>query len=802
MDSLKQLYLAKARTRFLAAALIFPLAAHASDSPKLQLAVLFNHQPLNEIATFVRLENRKIFATRGELEGLGVKLPGAGRETDEVDLDELPGLKYTYLETSQELDIEILDNLRVEHHVDASAVEAAKLSPETSSLVVNYNAFLSGNYNPGTGSSQVNGTSLTLDIRASSKFGVIRQSGIASSTSPTSLLRLDTNWSCSDEETLQSTRAGDFISRGLTWTRPVRMGGFQLQRNFGLRPGLVTLPLPSFRGSAAVPSTLDVYVNDIKSYSTEIGTGPFSIDNLPISTSSNDMRVVITDVTGRKTEQSSPVFTSPNLLRKGLFDYSLSVGALRRNYGTESFDYDATPAAVGDLRYGLSNVLTGEAHAEAIQGLLNGGIGGYLPLNRNFGMFNAAVAASASSKGSGVYAYGGWQGKLGAIDLAVSGSRRFGLYQDLAAFTFTGNDPTFNGEIPIAREQVSIGYYQAIMRASLYLSALHIRDGTGKSSYFASVDFSKQMARDATLFGNAYLGNGGTYGFGLGMTIPLNRDIQTSTRAQSNGGQLSIVSEASRAMSDSAGSYGWRIANSQSGSNSLTSATATYKTNVLRTELGGTLAGDDAGFYAQADGAAVLTDGNLFLANKVNDAFAVVDAGVPFIPVKLENRDIGRTNGSGKFLVTGLRAYQDNKISLDVTAFPISANVASTEMSVTPREFSGVLADFGATKVNSSAIIILTDEHGAPLAPGIPVTLEKSHENVLMGYDGKVYLTRLGKKNKIVVRGNGSCAAEFQFVEKKDIQEVIGPIICRPFPESPESSQRMNQAAGSMINPQ
>ena len=63
-----------------------------------------------------------------------------------------------------------------------------------------------------------------------------------------------------------SYRAGDTISgRTLAWTRPIRLGGLQVQRNFALRPDLVTLPLPSYSGSAAVPSTVDVYVNNIKS---------------------------------------------------------------------------------------------------------------------------------------------------------------------------------------------------------------------------------------------------------------------------------------------------------------------------------------------------------------------------------------------------------------------------------------------------------------------------------------------------------------------------------------------------------
>ena len=41
--------------------------------------------------------------------------------------------------------------------------------------------------------------------------------------------------------------------------------------------------MPSVSGSAAVPSTVDIYVNNLKTYSQDVGTGPYQINNLPLS---------------------------------------------------------------------------------------------------------------------------------------------------------------------------------------------------------------------------------------------------------------------------------------------------------------------------------------------------------------------------------------------------------------------------------------------------------------------------------------------------------------------------------------
>jgi outer membrane usher protein len=62
----------------------------------------------------------------------------------------------------------------------------------------------------------------------------------------------------------------------------LRMGGLQWQRDFTLRSDLVTQPMPVVNGSAAVPSTVDIFVNNIKAFSQDVGPGPYQIVNLPV----------------------------------------------------------------------------------------------------------------------------------------------------------------------------------------------------------------------------------------------------------------------------------------------------------------------------------------------------------------------------------------------------------------------------------------------------------------------------------------------------------------------------------------
>ena len=63
-------------------------------------------------------------------------------------------------------------------------------------------------------------------------------------------------------------------------------------------------------------------------------------------------------------------------VREGLSDWSVEVGNVRRDYGWKSFSYRSDPMASATGRYGLTDHLTLEGHAEATKGLVMAGAGG------------------------------------------------------------------------------------------------------------------------------------------------------------------------------------------------------------------------------------------------------------------------------------------------------------------------------------------------------------------------------------------------------------------------------------------
>src|SRR5690606_6176601 len=116
-------------------------------------------------------------------------------------------------------------------------------------------------------------------------LGALTTSGFAnldvSGPQRTEHVRLDTYWRHVDARHAIVYTVGDLISEGNELGSIYRLGGLQVRRDYGNRPDLVTMALPVFSGTAAVPSTVDLYVNGLRYFSGETGRGPFQFRSLP-----------------------------------------------------------------------------------------------------------------------------------------------------------------------------------------------------------------------------------------------------------------------------------------------------------------------------------------------------------------------------------------------------------------------------------------------------------------------------------------------------------------------------------------
>lgn len=178
--------------------------------------------------------------------------------------------------------------------------------------------------------------------------------------------------------------------------------------------------------------------------------------------------------------------------------------------------------------------------------------------------------------------------------------------------------------------------------------------------------------------------------------------------------------------------------------------------------------------------------GSVFVANRIDDAFAVARVGAPGVDVLFENRVVARTDMAGNALIPTLRSYQANTISIDPRSLPLDASVETTVEVRAPSDRAGVIVDFGARSMVNAAIVVLHDAAGRPLRPGMVGALQPglrgtaaAAPDFTVGYDGRAFVENLSTENEVVVQLEaGSCRARFAFAPRQGTQVSIGLVPC------------------------
>ncbi len=773
---------------------------------QLQLEVYLNGAPTRLIGSFIRLSGRQLAATRAELVELGIKVPGAGAGDERIVVNNLAGVSYRYDEPTQSIFFTLGDRQRVTQTYDLrSGPETPPAVRGDLGAVLNYNLFGASTKSFNAGAVSFTGANASLDGRVFGPYGTLGQSAILGATTARDLdaLRLETNWTYTVPQKLLTYRVGDTISGGLAWTRPIRLGGVQVQRNFALRPDLVTMPLPSISGNAAVPSTLDVYVDNLKVSSRAVPSGPYQIVNIPVLSSAGTARVVVQDAAGRQIETSLPFFSSPILLREGLTDFSLEAGLPRLFYGTISNSYVANPVGSASLRSGLYDGLTLEAHAEGGAGLRNLGAGTVTRLG-SAGVLSVAASGSQASNALGLQTYLAFDSQIMGLDFHASSLQTFGSFNDLASVTarflpalsvFSGVSALGTTALPLLTSNkppksldiASISLPVPFDASRINLGFVHSVFSDGLRSDFVNVSYSRSLFADVSAYLTAFTDLRGKKSSGVfvGLSMPLGNfassvgPVMASTNVSATPRGTGVTTDLVKTLQPEPDSYGWRL-QGREGNTPYHAAAASYRSSFAQFDGGVLQLGRDVNFTAQAQGAVAAMGGGMFLANRIDDAFAVVNVGAPGVDVRHENRPAGKTDADGQLLIPNLRSYQANSISIDARDLPLDADAPVTHNFVVPADRSGVRVDFGINTDVKAAVVILSDKAGNFIVPGVRGHLEGAKEAFVVGYDGRAYVKGLGAANSVAIDLGGSeCRASFPFTPQKNTQIVIGPVVCR-----------------------
>jgi outer membrane usher protein len=745
------------------------LASEVQDE-ELLLQVDVNAQALDDTVLVLRSAAGKIFVPVDSLDRWRLRRPDlAPRFHDGIPyyaLDAIADVTYTYDATKQRLAITAPPRAFTDTRFANAAVHYPAPTPPQLGGFFNYNLFGSR----ASGESQYAGQ---FEGGVFSPYGVLIGGLLAQDNAGVrSTVRLNTTWTSDFPAQLTTLHLGDTISVPGAWGRAVQFGGVQYGTNFATQPGFITFPSLAANGQAALPSTVDVFVNNALVAQRPVPPGPFSITNIPTVNGSGNVQLVVRDLFGREQLISQPFYASVNLLKEGLEDYSYEAGFERQNFGTVSSDYGPAFASATYSR-GLTDQLTAQVHGELMRDLADGGISANY-LITEVGVVSASAAASGGGgNGSGALGSVGFQRQTGQFSLNAQAQWTTSEFREIGTTT----------QLPLPLRQLSgsVGYQlDRFGSANITYVAQDFRTQLGV--HVLSVGYSVGLGRWAfmSLSAAKTYGTTGSVAFGATLSIPFDdRTVAavsyngTRSSSQGNSSDTSLTLQRSLPLGEG---YGYRLVGHADGdiqaSGSWQNNIGTYTLNAARFQ------GSTAGQVNVVGGIGVV-GGHPFLSREITDSFGVVRvADYPNITVLQDNQPVGRTDADGYAVLPLLRAYDVNRVSVDEHDLPLDAQVDKLKVESVPYYRSGLLFDFPVRRSHGATLHIRLDD-GAPMPSGGIVQVVGRDEDFPVALNGEAYVTGLERQNRLRASWKGrSCEFDAVFPATDEPLPDLGTFDC------------------------
>ncbi len=723
--------------------LMLCLAAHgviAAEAPQLTESVLevtLSKAEPGEMIVVLRGPGGQLYLEESDFARLRLHLPPSAPYLHEgrrfFDVKAIKGCTVTMDEAAQRAVIAVPPTSLDTTHLRAAERRSPDITPASPGAFLNYQL----------SAQQINGQNIG---GAFAELGAFAGAGVVTSTAvarygnyDNQLVRLDTTYTRDFPASLDTLNLGDDISDGASWGNAVRYAGVRWSRNFGLRPDLLTTPLLATSGTATVPSTVDVFVNNQLVTSSQLPPGPFVIDRLPTVSGTGDVSVVVRDALGREQVLTQSFYSSVSLLAPGLTQYSVNLGKIRDNYALASNDYGPMLGEVS-YRRGITDALTLEGHAEYLAGDAHAA-----GLNAAFGLGQIGVINFTGANGGDAFG-SGW---LSGVGFEHRGTNTSFIASSLWAssdFSQVGEplDPAMRMRqrsllqtgMGLGRfGSLSLAYVRQTYRDSPTQQTLGLTHSV-RLGRVGSLNLTLTQTRTAAQFSTGAQNSTSAY---LIFVLPLDfrRAATVSTVGGSGPGAPANELIASLAESPPVGpGSGYRISASTAGNYD---ADWRQQFNGADLELEAARNQGLDGRSAYLSGAMTFLDGQLNTTRSVNGSFAMVDvAGLAGVPVYVENQLTTHTDATGRALLYNLRPYEANRISITPEDLPLDTAIAASSTIMAPPYRSGVIARFPVERVHSGTFRLVTDD-GKPLPVGAVVTLKGVQFPVVL--DGLVYVT-------------------------------------------------------------
>jgi len=733
------------------------------------LTVTLNGTATPEPVLFLRGRDGTLYAAAEALSGWRIRLPRGEPVRFEgalyYPLTSLPGLDVRLDEGAQAVSINLSASGFETQRTSLAQSSEMPMTRSATGAFVGYDLFVEH----AAGRTSVNGAfeAVIFTPHGVGATNFIVQAG----DGPEKVTRLETSWTIDRPTSMTTIRIGDAIAAAGPGAVPFRFGGIQFARSFGVQPGFLTMPLLSTQGSAAVASVVDIYVNNALQGSRQVAPGPFEIGDIPVQTGGGDVRIVVRDLLGRETVTEQSYYSSAQLLRRGLHDFSFEAGFIRRAFGRRSNSYGEFMASTSH-RFGVTDRLTVEAHAQASEHRQMAGAA-VNALVFDLAQIGGSISVSHGPRGIGYRIAGAVERHAPRFSFGVRAEHMS------ADYGFIGMS---------ARDRATRLFVHAFADTSLPFGSLGfnvthrgIRDGPDET--LAGLFGTFRLGRSVSL--NAYArhvvaGRSETIG-GIHLSFALGgrRSASAGLEAHRRGVNGTATFQQDPP-SDTGG--GFRAA-ARFGENTGGEAAYVHRFEMATVSAEVAYAERGAGLRLSASGAIGLMGGDAFASRSLGQSFATVRVpNGPGVRVYADDHLIGVTGANGALVVPGLRAYEANRIRIDENDLPLDVQLAASDVAVRPFARSGVLVAFDVRR-ERGVLMKVALEDGRPLPAGARVLADGGAAPAVAVSGGEVYLPGLiGTVALTASWEGGTCSFTAIVPDNDDPQPRLDGLVCRERP--------------------
>ncbi|ENU80304.1 hypothetical protein F975_02060 [Acinetobacter sp. ANC 3789] len=756
------------------------------------LSITVNTSNSSDLVNVKQDKSGNLYIIAKDLRTLRIIIDQKINDNDLLDLKKINNLKYIYDKNKQILNISVPSVMLEKYNINLGGQNITSndllKSKTLTSSIINYSFY-------NTNTDGYNVFSGTADIVLSTVLGNLSTGFLYNNDRRTSYnhddtVRLSTNWQYIDPINVKIYTLGDFVTNTTEWGSSIRVAGLQWASAYTQRADIITSALPQFSGSAALPSTLDLYINQQKIYSGEIPSGPFDLKSLPY-VSGNNITLITTDAIGKQQVTKKAYYFSPKILTKGINEFSIDVGVPRYNYGTQSNDYDDVVFGSGSIRYGLSDTLTLSGGAEgSTDGLTNLGFG----VAKNIfglGVLNADLAESHYKDHSGLSSLIGLEGRISSkLSFNTSFQKNYDDYYNLAKvsearyqnYSHQSINPDNILYSAYANQITRFGLNYNFKQNYSFYAGYNAIKKSNIAYKLLSFNFGVSLNKNWSIYTSAYqdLEDNKNYGLYLTLRYVPFKNVNVNTSITNDSGTTSYREEITGSSDQRVGGIGWGayVEHNNNGYDS-SSISGSYRTRPAYLAASYSQYNKTQQTMVSATGAIVAAANRIFLANQIGDGYAIIENAGPNTEILNGGVDLGKTDAKGRFLISDLIPYQEHRIFADPAYMPLDWDLDRTEQTLVTGYKQGAKIDFGAHKV-ISAVIRLIDKNQQPISPGYSVKVN-GVSNSMVGYDGEVFVQGLLSENtlEIDLLGQGTCTVHFDYGEKISSTKKLGPFICQ-----------------------